>query len=104
MLNRRRDSAPGVWQPGGGWGRLGREDDPPHAGRFRTRARLFRYARYCSAMSQANVEIVREIMELFNDPGAAAVDRLRELFADDVHIDMSRRVFNPDTYDGHEGL
>jgi len=55
-------------------------------------------------MSQENVEIVREVMELFNDPNPAAVERLRELIAEDVHIDMSRRVFNPDTYDGHEGL
>ncbi|HST33774.1 MAG TPA: nuclear transport factor 2 family protein [Solirubrobacteraceae bacterium] len=55
-------------------------------------------------MSQENVEIVREVMRLFSEPGPAATERLRELFAADVHVDMSRRVFNPDTYDGHEGL
>jgi ketosteroid isomerase-like protein len=55
-------------------------------------------------MSQENVEIVREVMELFNEPGPHAAERLRALFAPDVHIDMSRRVFNPDTYDGHDGL
>ena len=27
-----------------------------------------------------------------------------ELFAPDVVIDMTRRVFNPDTYEGHDGL
>jgi hypothetical protein len=56
------------------------------------------------AMSRENVEIVREVMELFNDGGPRAIARLRDLIAEDVHVDMSRRVFNPDTYDGHEGL
>jgi ketosteroid isomerase-like protein len=61
-------------------------------------------------MSSENVELVREVIELFGnviDGGVIegdASERLSELFADDVHIDMSRRVFNPDVYDGHEGL
>jgi ketosteroid isomerase-like protein len=56
-------------------------------------------------MSQENVEIVREVMALFGgSPDQAASDRLLALISPDVHIDMSRRVFNPDTYDGHDGL
>ena len=57
------------------------------------------------------MEIVREVMALLalgRDPERAGRERTRrrlvELFAPDVHIDMSRRVFNPDTYDGHSGL
>jgi ketosteroid isomerase-like protein len=56
-------------------------------------------------MSQQNVEIVREVMGLL---GRAESDRLTpallERFATDVRIDMSRRVFNPNVYDGHAGL
>jgi ketosteroid isomerase-like protein len=58
----------------------------------------------------ANVEIVREVMTLFgyarssDTGGEQATRRLRELISPDIHIDMSRRVFNPDTYDGYEGL
>src|ERR1043166_4689173 len=61
-------------------------------------------------MSQENVAIVREVMQLLGvarDPASALRDhtqRLLELFAPDVPLDMSRRVFNPATYDGHEGL
>jgi ketosteroid isomerase-like protein len=57
------------------------------------------------------VEVVREVMVLLalaRDPERAdrghTRRRLFALFAPDVHIDMSRRVFNPDTYDGHAGL
>jgi ketosteroid isomerase-like protein len=61
-------------------------------------------------MSQENVEIVREAMTLFADARSGnatdeqARGRLRELISPDIHIDMSRRVFNPGTYDGYEGL
>jgi ketosteroid isomerase-like protein len=61
-------------------------------------------------MSQENVEIVREVMTLFGHArGTKATndevtERLLELIAPDIHIDMTRRVFNPGTYDGHEGL
>jgi ketosteroid isomerase-like protein len=59
-----------------------------------------------SVVSASDVELVREVMDLMNaaqdDPGAMA--RLEELIAPDVRIDMSRRVFNPDVYDGHDGL
>src|ERR1700716_3351805 len=51
-------------------------------------------------MSQENVEIVREVMDLLDrkDP------RVLDLFAPTVEIDMSRRTFNPDIYRGHDGL
>jgi ketosteroid isomerase-like protein len=35
---------------------------------------------------------------------AAAASKLLERFAPDVQIDMTRRVLNPDTYEGHAGL
>ena len=58
-----------------------------------------------AVMSQENVEIVQEVMRLFS---LAAEGRptpeLLELIAPDVVIDMTRRVFNPDTYEGHAGL
>jgi ketosteroid isomerase-like protein len=57
-------------------------------------------------VSRENVEIVREINAL---AGAPRIDdqsrqRLFELFSPEVHIDVSRRVFNPATYDGYDGL
>jgi ketosteroid isomerase-like protein len=56
-------------------------------------------------MSQENVEIVREVMGLL---GSAAkgerVDELLERFDPEVQIDMTRRVINPDIYEGHAGL
>jgi ketosteroid isomerase-like protein len=57
-------------------------------------------------MSQENVELVREVMELLGRAAAgdAPTARLTDLFASDVRIDMSRRVLNPDVYEGHEGL
>jgi ketosteroid isomerase-like protein len=58
-------------------------------------------------MSQENVEVVREVMDLMNLSRAASGEespRLVELFSPDLRIDMSRRVFNPDLYEGHAGL
>src|SRR5262249_56970127 len=56
-------------------------------------------------MSRENVEVVREAIELMNQTALDGVSpRLVEVFARDVEIDMTRRVFNPDTYRGHEGL
>jgi ketosteroid isomerase-like protein len=56
-------------------------------------------------MSEENVEIVQEVMRLF---GRAAEGKptpeLLDLMAPDVVLDMTRRVFNPDTYVGHDGL
>src|SRR5438105_15929278 len=61
-------------------------------------------------MSQENVEIVREVMALLSttdtDPATKrqATERLADLFAAEVVVDMSRRVFNPDVYKGLDGL
>jgi ketosteroid isomerase-like protein len=58
-------------------------------------------------MSEENVEIVREVMDLMNLSRASSAEddpRLIELFAANLHIDMSRRVFNPDLYEGRAGL
>jgi hypothetical protein len=58
----------------------------------------------------ANAEIVREIIDLMNVKllkRAASGElplELLALFASDVLIDMSRRVLNPDIYEGHAGL
>jgi ketosteroid isomerase-like protein len=54
-------------------------------------------------MSQENVELVREVMGLLTHPERNEA-ALLERFAPDVRIDMSRRVFNPDVYEGHAGL
>ena len=44
-------------------------------------------------------------MQLFNLAAQGKpTPELAELFAPDVVIDMTRRVFNPDTYEGHDGL
>ncbi len=56
-------------------------------------------------MSEANVEIVKEVIRLLNLAAQGKPSpKLFELFAPDVLIDMTRRVFNPDTYEGHDGL
>ncbi len=52
-------------------------------------------------MSQENVEIVRRCYEHLNRGDVAG---FVELCDDDVLIDMSERVFNPDTYKGHDGI
>jgi ketosteroid isomerase-like protein len=56
-------------------------------------------------VSQDNVEVVREVMDLLDRAGVGGEPspRLIALFASDVRIDMSRRV-NPYVYEGHEGL
>ena len=56
-------------------------------------------------MSQENAEIVREVMRLFNRAAEGQrTPELLELFAPDVVINMTRPVFNPDTYEGYAGL
>ena len=52
-------------------------------------------------MSQENVEIVRQFFEQLN---CGNVDGLSELCNDAFTMDMTERVFNPDTYTGHEGI
>jgi ketosteroid isomerase-like protein len=56
-------------------------------------------------MSQDNVEIVREVLDLINRAASGAVDeRVFDLLAPDVRLDMSRRTFNPDIYQGYADL
>ena len=52
-------------------------------------------------MSQENVEVVRRIYEQLN---RGDVEGVVELCDDDFLMDMSERVFNPDTYTGHDGI
>ena len=52
-------------------------------------------------MSQENVEIVRRIYERLNRGDAEGVV---ELCDDDFLMDMTERVFNPDTYRGPDGI
>jgi uncharacterized protein len=52
-------------------------------------------------MSQENVDIVRAAYEHLNQ---GDIDGLIELCDDDLVMDMSERVFNPDVYRGREEL
>jgi ketosteroid isomerase-like protein len=52
-------------------------------------------------MSQENVEIVLAAYEHLN---RGEVDALIELCDDDFRMDMSERVFNPDTYQGSDDI
>jgi ketosteroid isomerase-like protein len=52
-------------------------------------------------MSEENVETVCRAYECLN---RRDVEGLLELCDDDFLMDMSERVFNPDTYRGHDGI
>jgi ketosteroid isomerase-like protein len=52
-------------------------------------------------MSQENVETVRRCVELFNRRDVAEV---LELLDPDIELDLSRNIFNPDIYHGHDGI
>ena len=52
-------------------------------------------------MSQTNAETVRTAYEHLN---RLDVEGLVRLCDEDFLIDMSERVFNPDTYRGHDGI
>jgi ketosteroid isomerase-like protein len=52
-------------------------------------------------MSQENVEIVRRAYECLNERDA---DCFADLCAEDFSMDMTERVFNPDTYEGRAGI
>jgi len=52
-------------------------------------------------MSRENVEIVRGIYERLN---RGDVEGFVEVCDDDFVMDMSERVFNPDTFKGHDGI
>jgi len=57
-------------------------------------------------VSQENVEVVRRglaiLRESYTDD--AAIEGLLDLCAPDVRVDASRRIFNPDIYDGAAGV
>jgi ketosteroid isomerase-like protein len=56
-------------------------------------------------MSQENVEIVRQLLVLGEKARAGQVTSTPlDLVAPDAEIDLSRRVFNPETYRGFDGL
>ena len=58
-------------------------------------------------MSQENVEIVRRIYELFAGDwtaGDSSEATMSEFVDPDIHIDMTRRVINPASYHGYEGV
>jgi ketosteroid isomerase-like protein len=56
-------------------------------------------------VSQENVEIVREAMALVRRTGVGEPEpRLFELLSPEMKLDMSRRTFNPEVYEGHAGL
>jgi ketosteroid isomerase-like protein len=52
-------------------------------------------------MSQENAEVVRRIYELLN---RGDVEGVVELCDDEFLMDMTERVFNPDTYRGPDGI
>jgi ketosteroid isomerase-like protein len=52
-------------------------------------------------MSEENAEIVRRIFDRLNRLDAEGIV---ELCDDDVLMDFSERVFNPEIYRGHEGV
>ena len=52
-------------------------------------------------MAQENVELVRQVYERLN---RGDVEGVVALCDEDFLMDMSERVFNPDTYTGHDGV
>ena len=52
-------------------------------------------------MSEENADVVRRAFELLN---RGDVEGLVTLCDDDFLMDMSERVFNPDSYRGHDGI
>jgi len=56
-------------------------------------------------MSQENVEIVRRLIALGEQAREGGLSEApADLVTPDVEIDLSRRVFNPETYRGLDGL
>jgi ketosteroid isomerase-like protein len=57
-------------------------------------------------MSQANVEVVRQAMELLSAAykTGEVTDEMLARCSPDLELDASRRVFNPATYNGRAGL
>src|ERR1700731_2289128 len=56
-------------------------------------------------MSQANVEVVRRLLTARRGEAPDLfTDLLAELLDPAVRLDLSDRVFNPDVYEGYEGI
>lgn len=51
-----------------------------------------------------SLDLVRRALEFTNGPLDVSDEELAEVFAPDVVLDMSARVFNPYVYEGYEGL
>ena len=58
------------------------------------------------AMSREDVELVRRVADLMaaSYEAGEAAPALLEICSPELRIDASRRVFNPDVYDGREGM
>jgi uncharacterized protein len=52
-------------------------------------------------MSKENLELVRRLHDRLN---GGDVEGLVELCAPGFQLDMSERIFNPETYEGHDGI
>jgi ketosteroid isomerase-like protein len=57
-------------------------------------------------LSQENVEIVREVLDSLEQSARSgtATPSLLARCADSIHVDATRRVFNPESYDGASGI
>ena len=51
-----------------------------------------------------SIELVRRATALTGGDGQASDEELAELFAPDVVLDLSARIFNPKVYEGYDGL
>jgi ketosteroid isomerase-like protein len=51
-----------------------------------------------------STELVRRSTELTNGDGQVGDEELAEIFAPDVVLDFTARIFNPRVYEGYEGL
>lgn len=51
-----------------------------------------------------SVDLVRRSLEFTNGPDDVTDEQLAEVFAPDVEMDLSVRVFNPKVYEGYAGL
>ena len=52
----------------------------------------------------SNADVVRRALAFASEPHEITDEALAEVYAPDVVIDMSARVFNPKSYRGYEGL
>jgi hypothetical protein len=57
-------------------------------------------------MGEEAVETVRRAVDLLNESlqSGEASHGLLDLCEKDIEVDASRRVFNPEVYDGHAGM